>query len=83
VDLLIVIGSSLKISPVSTILSQIPQCVPTVLINKELLDSKHSFESILLGDCDDVIQSLCGQLDWELDVDEHDSPAKKAKQESL
>ncbi|CAG8750778.1 16588_t:CDS:2, partial [Cetraspora pellucida] len=50
VDLLIVMGSSLKVAPVSEIMGQIPHRVP----------------QILLGDCDVIIPELCRLLEWEL-----------------
>ena len=65
VDLLIVIGSSLKVRPVSLIPSLIPESVPQVLINRESLPHVQ-FDVELLGNCDDVICELCDQMegDW-------------------
>jgi len=65
VDLLIVIGSSLKVRPVALIPRSIPDHVPQVLINKEPLDHM-CFDIELLGDCDTVIKELCSRLghDW-------------------
>ncbi|CAG0916455.1 unnamed protein product [Notodromas monacha] len=58
-DLLIVIGSSLKVRPVALIPSSVPPTVPLVLINREPLHH-------LLGDCDVVCNELCRRLgdDW-------------------
>lgn len=64
-DLLIVIGSSLKVRPVALIPSSIPPNVPQILINREPL--KHlTFDVELLGDCDVIIKELCSRLgeDW-------------------
>ncbi|KAI9327482.1 DHS-like NAD/FAD-binding domain-containing protein, partial [Obelidium mucronatum] len=66
VDLFIVMGSSLKIAPVSTVLGQLPPYVETVLINKEALDPNLLFGSVILGDCDETVQSICSILEWEL-----------------
>ncbi|KAM4668536.1 NAD-dependent protein deacetylase sirtuin-1 [Amazona ochrocephala] len=61
VDLLIVIGSSLKVRPVALIPSSIPHEVPQILINREPLPHLH-FDVELLGDCDVIINELCQRL---------------------
>nr|XP_020665072.1 NAD-dependent protein deacetylase sirtuin-1 [Pogona vitticeps] len=61
VDLLIVIGSSLKVRPVALIPSSIPHEVPQILINREPLPHLH-FDVELLGDCDVIINELCHRL---------------------
>jgi len=65
VDLLIVIGSSLKVRPVALIPSSIPHNVPQILINRERLNHL-TFDVELLGDCDTIINQLCHMLegDW-------------------
>ncbi|KAK3090116.1 hypothetical protein FSP39_009311 [Pinctada imbricata] len=65
-DLLIVIGSSLKVRPVALIPNSIPASVPQILINREPL--KHlTFDIELLGDCDVIVAELCQRLgeDWQ------------------
>ncbi|XP_068710543.1 NAD-dependent protein deacetylase sirtuin-1-like [Montipora foliosa] len=64
-DLLIVIGSSLKVRPVALIPSHIPPEVPQILINREPLRHMR-FDVELLGDCDVIISELCQRLggDW-------------------
>ncbi|XP_053166236.1 NAD-dependent protein deacetylase sirtuin-1 isoform X2 [Hemicordylus capensis] len=64
VDLLIVIGSSLKVRPVALIPSSIPHEVPQILINREPLSHLH-FDVELLGDCDVIINELCHRLGGE------------------
>ncbi|EHB05400.1 NAD-dependent deacetylase sirtuin-1 [Heterocephalus glaber] len=64
VDLLIVIGSSLKVRPVALIPSSIPHEVPQILINREPLPHLH-FDVELLGDCDVIINELCHRLGGE------------------
>lgn len=60
-DLLIVIGSSLKVRPVALIPSSVPSHVPQILINREPL--RHlTFDVELLGDCDIIINELCRRL---------------------
>ncbi|XP_055837830.1 NAD-dependent histone deacetylase sirtuin-1 [Episyrphus balteatus] len=64
-DLLIVMGSSLKVRPVALIPSSIPANVPQILINREQL--RHlEFDVELLGDSDVIINQLCHKLseDW-------------------
>ncbi|XP_071530921.1 NAD-dependent protein deacetylase sirtuin-1 [Panulirus ornatus] len=65
-DLLIVVGSSLKVRPVALIPSSVPSHVPQILINREPL--RHlTFDVELLGDCDVIINELCHRLggSWE------------------
>lgn len=57
-DLLIVIGSSLKVRPVALIPSSIPENIPQILINREPLNHLN-FDVELLGDCDIIIRYLC------------------------
>jgi NAD-dependent deacetylase sirtuin 1 len=57
-DLLIVIGSSLKVRPVALIPSSIPANIPQILINRESLPHLE-FDVELLGDGDVVINQLC------------------------
>ncbi|KAI8614078.1 DHS-like NAD/FAD-binding domain-containing protein [Chytriomyces sp. MP71] len=64
VDLLVVMGSSLKISPIAGIKNQFP-AVPSILINKQELESKHAFDYILRGDSDVIVCYLCRQLGWD------------------
>lgn len=64
-DLLIVIGSSLKVRPVALIPSSINQTIPQILINREQLDH-FVFDVELLGDSDVIINHLMHSLgeDW-------------------
>ncbi|CAG8451721.1 3525_t:CDS:10 [Ambispora leptoticha] len=65
VDLLIVMGSSLKVAPVSEIMGQIPHRIPQIVINRTPIKHMH-FDVQLLGDCDIIIPELCRLLDWEI-----------------
>lgn len=62
-DLVLVIGSSLKVHPVSSIPDLIPPHIPQILINRESLD--HNFDIELLGNCDVILAELMRQLDWQ------------------
>lgn len=57
-DLVIVIGSSMKVAPVSLIPHRVSKTVPQILINRESLKSSLHFDVELLGDCDDIITNL-------------------------
>ncbi|KAI9266056.1 DHS-like NAD/FAD-binding domain-containing protein [Sporodiniella umbellata] len=65
VDLLIVMGSSLKVSPVSEIMQQIPHSIPQILINRTPI-THMTFDIQLLGDCDVIVPELCRMLKWDL-----------------
>ncbi|KAG2110591.1 DHS-like NAD/FAD-binding domain-containing protein [Suillus discolor] len=90
VDLLIVIGTSLKVSPVSEILSHLPHSVPQILINKTPVRHINP-DIVLLGNADDIVQHLCEQLAWELpppvgkrlDVPSLARPAKRTSGEMM
>jgi NAD-dependent deacetylase sirtuin 1 len=61
VDLLIVIGSSMKVRPVAMIPNIFPANVPQILINKEPLPHLN-FDVELLGDCNGIIECLLTRL---------------------
>ena len=76
-DLLIVIGSSLKVRPVALIPSSLPPEVPQILINRCLFLKNvylHNYINVreplphltfdveLLGDCDRIVNQLCLML---------------------
>lgn len=64
-DLLICIGTSLKVAPVSEIVNMIPAYVPQVLINKDPV--KHAeFDIELLGFCDDVATVVAQKCEWDI-----------------
>lgn len=66
VDLVIVIGTSLKVSPVSEIPTAVPPNIPQLYIGRELV--KHvEFDVTMLGDCDDVVQELANRAAWPLE----------------
>lgn len=50
-DLLIVMGSSMRVQPVSSIPSMLAREVPQILINREQVMSPHEFDVALLGPC--------------------------------
>ena len=63
VDLVIVIGTSLKVAPVSEIPGFLPKDVPQIYISRE--SCKHiDFDVELLGECDVIVQELCRRAGW-------------------
>ncbi|KAJ3021826.1 NAD-dependent protein deacetylase sirtuin-1 [Thoreauomyces humboldtii] len=77
-DLLIVMGSSLKVSPVADVKDKIPHNVPQLLINMESLPHMAGFDVQLLGHCDRICEYLCGVLGWELPKREPEEQAIQA-----
>ncbi|EME49928.1 hypothetical protein DOTSEDRAFT_68672 [Dothistroma septosporum NZE10] len=64
-DLVIVIGTSLKVAPVSEMPNFLPKAVPHIYISRETI--KHvEFDIQLLGNCDDVVYELCRRAGWDL-----------------
>ena len=66
-DLLIVLGTSLKVAPVSALPSRVGWKCPRVLINRELVGDFEtaSYRDVcLMGDCDDGAQHMASLLGW-------------------
>jgi NAD-dependent histone deacetylase SIR2 len=68
VDLVIVIGTSLKVTPVSEIVSWLPSHIPQIYVSRQAVDHIN-FDIDLLGDCDVVVAELCRRLKWPLKHD--------------
>ncbi|KAI5968737.1 SIR2 [Candida margitis] len=73
-DLLISIGTSLKVAPVADIVDKVPHYVPQILINKDPI-GHCNFDVSLLGYCDEVISFIANQLgeDWKLPHKDYDN----------
>jgi NAD-dependent histone deacetylase SIR2 len=65
VDLLIVIGTSLKVAPVSEVVPFLPPHIPQIYISRTPV-SHVNFDIDLLGDCDVVVAELCRRAGWDL-----------------
>lgn len=65
-DLLLVIGTSLKVAPVSEVASFLPPDVPAIYISRQPVNHIN-FDIDLLGDCDVVVAELCRRAGWTLD----------------
>jgi NAD+-dependent protein deacetylase SIR2 len=75
VDLVIVIGTSLKVSPVSEVVPSLPSHIPAIYISRTPV-GHIDFDIDLLGDCDVVVTELARRAGWDL---KHDMipPAQK------
>lgn len=65
VDLVLVIGTSLKVAPVSEMPNHLPHKVPHIYISREPVEHIN-FDIQLLGDCDNVVFELCRRAGWNL-----------------
>ena len=66
VDLCIVMGSSMQVDPVASILTALPKNVPLILINREVVAKPHNFDVLLLGNCDEICRYLASKLGWDV-----------------
>ena len=66
VDLVIVMGSSLRVAPVSDILSHFPQSVPQIILNKTQRITHYTFDIQLLGAADIIVDELARRLSWNI-----------------
>merc|ERR1711892_81462 len=82
VDLLIVMGSSLKVGPVNDIPDAIGDDVPRILINREPLSHISEFESELLGNCDEIVAYISRELGYTLPGVENDQPFTESNYEA-
>uniref|UniRef100_A0A093V604 NAD-dependent protein deacetylase hst1 n=1 Tax=Talaromyces marneffei PM1 TaxID=1077442 RepID=A0A093V604_TALMA len=64
-DLVIVIGTSMKVAPVADVPSIIPSTVPQIYISRTPV-SHIGFDIDLLGDSDVVVSELCRRAGWDL-----------------
>ncbi|KAL1958615.1 hypothetical protein VTO42DRAFT_4212 [Malbranchea cinnamomea] len=65
VDLVIVIGTSLKVAPVGEIPGLLRPEIPQIYISRTPV-SHIEFDVDLIGDCDVVVSELCRRAGWEL-----------------
>ena len=82
-DLMIVMGTSLLVTPVSLIPEWLPDHCPRLLVNRELVGNfaapntpgnhRDAFEA---GDCDETIIKLCKYLGWEQELYELNESTK-------
>ncbi|MCJ1308123.1 NAD-dependent histone deacetylase sir2 [Agyrium rufum] len=66
VDLVIVIGTSLKVAPVSEVVPFLDADVPQLYVSREAC-AHVNFDIDLFGDCDVVVAELCRRAGWGLE----------------
>ncbi|WFD30264.1 NAD-dependent histone deacetylase sir2 [Malassezia sp. CBS 17886] len=64
VDLVVVMGTSLKVAPVSDLLLHMPASTPVVLVNRTPI-LHMAMDVMLLGDSDEIVRYLERELGWE------------------
>ncbi|RUS11505.1 hypothetical protein BC937DRAFT_87950, partial [Endogone sp. FLAS-F59071] len=72
-DLLIILGTSLKVQPFASLVKHVRTGVPRLLINNEVAGmggqlTNHN-DLIWLGDCDAKVEQLCELLGWREELD--------------
>lgn len=66
VDLLVIIGTSLQVEPVNSMLLAVPASVPQIWISKDRCQREGVKVDIeLLGECDLVLEEIARQAGWE------------------
>lgn len=74
-DLLLVVGTSLLVAPVSQIPHWVKDDCTRVLLNRELVgafaNSKNDRDIYVQGDCDNSVRSICKLAGWEKDLEDH------------
>jgi len=65
VDLVIVMGTSMKVAPVSEIPNFLPRHVPQIYISRDPIHHIN-FDINLLGDCDVIVAELARRAGWDL-----------------
>ncbi|RDW94143.1 putative histone deacetylase SIR2 [Aspergillus mulundensis] len=68
VDLVIVIGTSLKVAPVAEVPGVLPPHIPQIYISRTPV-THTNFDIDLLGDCDVVVSELCRRAGWDFNHD--------------
>ncbi|KAF3053080.1 NAD-dependent histone deacetylase sir2 [Didymella keratinophila] len=68
VDLVIVMGTSMKVAPVSEIPNFLPRNVPQIFISRDPIHHIN-FDIQLLGDCDVIVTELARRAGWKLNHD--------------
>ena len=70
-DLVLVLGTSLKVAPVASIPDWVKSDVPRVLINREIAGTFSEDRDVFLeGDCDESVRKICNMVGWEKELDQ-------------
>lgn len=66
-DLVLVLGTSMKVNPIASLPRLFRDDVPRILVNREVVN--YEFDVELMGDCDVVVHHLRSALGWNDDDD--------------
>lgn len=69
-DIIIVMGTSLKVKPFSELIKHIPETVPIIVINRDLpkvIQDDHPNHLFLPGDIQETIQSIIQEIGWSIE----------------
>ena len=70
-DLVLVLGTSLKVAPVASIPDWVKSDVPRVLINREIVGTFNGDKDVFVeGDCDESVRNICKMTEWEEELDQ-------------
>ena len=70
-DLVIVLGTSLKVAPVASIPDWVKSDVPRVLINREMVGTFNGDKDIFVeGECDESVRKICNMAGWKEELDQ-------------
>jgi len=73
-DLLIIMGTSLTVEPVASLVTMVDTSTPRLIINKEDLKTLsyggHTKDLFLKTDCNSAVNELCVMLGWEKELEE-------------
>lgn len=64
-DLVLCIGTSLRVAPVSDLPALMPPAVPQVFLSREAAGREYVFDCELLGACDDTVRQLARHVGWQ------------------
>jgi NAD-dependent SIR2 family protein deacetylase len=87
-DLLIVMGTSLKVQPFASLTGLVSKDCPRLLINRDPVGNNFLYERadlnyrdvFLQGDCDEGCLKMCKLLKWDNDLKVLNSPQEEASQ---
>jgi NAD-dependent histone deacetylase SIR2 len=70
-DLVIIMGTSLKVYPVAGLADKVREGVPRVLVNRDRVGAigGRPDDVLMIGDCDDGIRQLAKLLEWEEELE--------------
>ncbi|CDF39244.1 unnamed protein product [Chondrus crispus] len=80
-DLVLVLGTSLQVSPVARIPQYFHDQVPRILVNRELVT--YDFDVELLGNCDSVVAELRKALSWDGSTPQRDDQVSEPVRRDL